>query len=110
MDSQPIQICGYGDIPVNSLVGGKWHENVIKDVPGLGMNLFSVRSATKKDFNKTFIDDQVKIIDGKRTVTTGTSLSENLYYLNIKHASVNDYSPISAMIALTDNKPRPILV
>ena len=111
VDSKPLQIHGCGDIAIKSLIGGRWYNNVIQDVlfvPGLGANLFSVRSVTKRGFNVSFIGDQVKITHGKKIVTTGTSVSDNLYALNVKHASVEDFSPTVAMAALTNNKPNPI--
>ena len=111
VDSKPLQVHGCVDIAIKSLVGGRWHDNTIEAVlfvPGLGANLFSVRSATRRGFNVSFIGDEVKIMCGKKTVTTGTSLSENLYSLNIKHTSVDDFSTLTAMAALTDGRPQPI--
>ena len=98
VDNEPLQIHGVGDIPIKPLVGGRCHDNVIEDVlfvPGLGANLFSVRSATKRGFNVSFTGDLVKITFGKKVVTPGTSISGNLYSLNIRHASTEDFSPPS---------------
>lgn len=60
-------------------MGGRWFENVFKDVLYvLGANLFSVRSATKRGFTVSFIGDQVRILHGKKTVLTGTSFPDGI--------------------------------
>ena len=60
VDRKPLQVHGREDIAIKSLVKGRWHDNTIEDVlfvPGLGAKLLSVRSATRRGFNVSFIGD-----------------------------------------------------
>ena len=85
-DRKPLQVHGYGRIPISFYVGGSWHNGMLQEllhVPKLGANLFSVRSATKHGFRVDFLGDDVKISKNEKVVADGSSTNSNLYRLNV---------------------------
>jgi transposase InsO family protein len=76
-----------GDITIQTNVNEKWHSGILKNVlfvPDLGVNLFSVRSATKAGLRVLFNNDRVTISKGEKIVAVGESFSNHLYRLNIR--------------------------
>jgi transposase InsO family protein len=82
-----LQAKGMGDITIQTNVNEKWHSGILKNVlfvPDLGVNLFSVRSATKAGLRVLFNNDRVTISKGEKIVAVGESFSNHLYRLNIR--------------------------
>jgi len=82
-----LQAKGMGDITIQTNVNEEWHSGILKNVlfvPDLGVNLFSVRSATKVGLRVLFNNDRVTISKGEKIVAVGESFSNHLYRLNIR--------------------------
>jgi transposase InsO family protein len=82
-----LQAKGMGDITIQTNVNEEWHSGILKNVlfvPDLGVNLFSVRSATKAGLRVLFNNDRVTISKGEKIVAVGESFSNHLYRLNIR--------------------------
>jgi hypothetical protein len=76
-----------GDITIQTNVNEEWHSGILKNVlfvPDLGVNLLSVRSATKSGLRFLFNNDRVTISKGEKIVVVGESFSNHLYRLNIR--------------------------
>lgn len=72
----PLQVHGCGNIPIKTRVNGEWNEGVLFDfifVPGLGANLFLVRSATNQGAVCNFSGKNLVITRGEKVVAVGTS-------------------------------------
>ena len=83
---KPLQVHGYGSIPISSLVEGSWHAGILQDVlyvPQLGANLFSVLSAANKGFGVNFIGEKVEVVKGAKIVAVGASTASNLYRMSM---------------------------
>jgi hypothetical protein len=82
-----LQAKGMGDVLIQTNVNEEWHSGILKNVlfvPDLGVNLFSVRSATRAGLVIMFHNNQVTICKGEKILAVGESFSNHLYRLNIR--------------------------
>ncbi len=102
---QPLQVHGFGTVPVTGEVEGVHLHGTLQSVlyvPNLGVNLFSVRSATRNGYNVHFSGQGVKIIKNDKVFAVGSIENSNLYLLNLAichnnfRASVNTDIPTAA--------------
>lgn len=83
----PLQVHGHGNIPIKTRVEGVWNEGILQNVifvPNLGVNLFSVKSATAHGTVCTFSINGLAITRGPKVVAIGTGAASNLYRLDIQ--------------------------
>jgi hypothetical protein len=98
---------GMGDVLIQTNVNEEWHSGILKNVlfvPDLGVNLFSVRSATRAGLVVMFNNNQVTICKGEKILAVGESFSNHLYRLNIRSVKSNHpkvgHTPQTAFHAL----------
>jgi hypothetical protein len=119
-DRQPLQVHGFGTVPVINEVEGKQLNGVLQEVlyvPNLGVNLFSIRSATRNGYNVTFSGENVKIFKGDKVLAVGSAETSNLYLLNVFtfHSKFSSClppkatgKPLESFAALAKSKPNSI--
>jgi hypothetical protein len=79
-----LQVLGKGHITVTVQVNNQSSIRVIKDVPGLGTNLFSIATATHSGLEARFSKDMVSFHLGDELVLTGKRSGNTLYLLDLK--------------------------
>lgn len=121
-DRQPLQVHGFGTVPVIGEVEGKQLNGVLQEVlyvPNLGVNLFSIRSATRNGYSVTFSGGNVKIFKGDKVLAVGSAETNNLYLLDVFtcHSKFSSCltpkatgKPLESIAALAKSKPNSIQV
>jgi hypothetical protein len=78
-----LAVKGKGDVEVVNTAGVSLLLTDCLLVPGLGMNLFSISTATTKGIEAVFIHDTVHFYRNGNLEMEGQRASEKLYYLNV---------------------------
>ncbi|EFX70723.1 hypothetical protein DAPPUDRAFT_327902 [Daphnia pulex] len=79
-------VAGYGDVPIKCGVNGNYNHGILQNVlhiPKLGVNLFSIKSATSHGFKAVFTGCKVELSKNGEVRLAGLSQENNLYVLDI---------------------------
>lgn len=95
-----LRVAGRGDIPITVRVKGRIHRSILNDVlfvPGLNVNLFSIKCVTNRGYDVTFSKNQVIIKRGTEVKMTGShGNGSKLYQLNFE---ADNHSSAQAAVA-----------
>ena len=98
-----LDVEGKGDVEVVNAVGNLFLLTDCLLIPGLGMNLFPISTATAKGIETIFFHDTVHFYRNGKLEMEGHRASEKLYYLDVvvkiqqktSHATVSRSQPIT---------------